>query len=66
MEKRRPVLLIDGRLDSLEARDLLKKHGIEFARYDISKFAESCCGDLPTTKVRLNCFTTVIWIKLKG
>ena len=34
----------------MEAVDLLKKHGIEFAKYDVTKFAESCCGDLLTTK----------------
>ena len=50
MGKRKPVLLIDGGPDSLEAVDLFKKYGIEFARYDVRKFAESCCGDLPTTK----------------
>ena len=29
---------------------LLRKKGIEFVEYDIRKFAECCCGDLPTTK----------------
>jgi len=30
--------------------DLLREKGIEFVEYDIRKFADSCCGDLPTTK----------------
>ncbi len=30
--------------------DLLREKDIEFVEYDIRKFAESCCGDLPTTK----------------
>ncbi len=50
MKKRKPVLIIDDSSDSLKAMDLLKEKGIEFVEYDIRKFAESCCGDLPTTK----------------
>jgi hypothetical protein len=49
MKKRKPVLIIDDSSDSLKAIDLLKEKGIEFVEYDIRKFAESCCGDLPTT-----------------
>jgi hypothetical protein len=30
--------------------DILTKNGIEFVTYDIQKFAESCCVDLPTMK----------------
>ena len=50
MKKRKPVLIIDDSSDSLKAMDLLKEKGMEFVEYDIRKFAESCCGDLPTTK----------------
>ena len=50
MKKRKPVLIIDDSSDCLKAMDLLREKGIEFVEYDISKFAESCCGDLPTTK----------------
>ena len=50
MKKRKPVLIIDDSSDSVKAMDLLKEKGIEFVEYDIRKFAESCCGDLPTTK----------------
>ena len=50
MIKRKPVLLIDGSEKSQEAVILLKTSGIEYVEYDMRKFAESCCGDLPTTK----------------
>ena len=48
--KRKPVLLIDGSLDSEKAVALLQSKNIEFVIYDIRKFEESCCGELPTTK----------------
>jgi len=48
--KRKPVLIIDDKPDSLKAKDLLRQKDIEFVEYDIRKFAESCCGDLPTTE----------------
>jgi hypothetical protein len=47
--KRKPVLLIDDSKESQEAIMLLKSKGIEYVEYDIRKFAESCCGDIPTT-----------------
>jgi hypothetical protein len=50
MKRRKPVLIIDDGSDSLKAVDILREKGIEFVKYDIKKFAESCCGDLPTTK----------------
>jgi hypothetical protein len=50
MKKRKPVLIVDDSSDSFKAMDLLRERGIEFVEYDIGKFAESCCGDLPTTK----------------
>ena len=50
MAKRKPVLLIDGSEKSQEAALLLKNSGIEYVEYDMRKFTESCCGDLPTTK----------------
>jgi hypothetical protein len=45
-----PVLIVDDGSDSLKAIDLLRENDVEFIEYDIRKFAESCCGDLPTTK----------------
>ncbi|MHB8602035.1 MAG: hypothetical protein ACYC6W_09770 [Nitrosotalea sp.] len=50
MTPRKPVLLIDGSEKSQEAIDLFKSKGIEYVEYDMRKFMESCCGDLPTTK----------------
>ena len=50
MVKRKPVLLVDDSDDSLNAIDLLKRLDIEYVEYNIKKFEESCCGDLPTTK----------------
>ncbi len=48
--KRKPILLVDESYDSTNAIDLFKRSGIEYVEYDITKFEESCCGDLPTTK----------------
>jgi hypothetical protein len=50
MKKRKPILIVDENHDSLKATDLLRERDIEFVEYDIRKFADSCCGDLPTTK----------------
>jgi hypothetical protein len=50
MKQRKPVLIVDDSSDSLKAMDLLRENGIEFVNFDIRKFADSCCGDLPTTK----------------
>ena len=49
MSKRKPVLLIDESDESLKAIDLLKLSGVEYVEYDIKKFEDSCCGELPTT-----------------
>jgi hypothetical protein len=50
MVKRKPILLVDESEDSLKALDLFKSLDIEYVEYNIKKFEESCCGDLPTTK----------------
>jgi hypothetical protein len=50
MKKRKPVLIVDDGADSLKAINLLRERDVEFVEYDIRKFAERCCGDLPTTK----------------
>ena len=50
MVKRESVLLVDNSDDSAKAVDLLKRLGIRYVEYDIKKFNESCCGELPTTK----------------
>jgi len=51
MVTRKPILLLDKSADSIKAIDLLRKSGIDYVEYDIKKFEESCCGELPTTKV---------------
>ena len=45
-----PVLIVDDGPDSIKAMNFLRERDVEFVEYDIRKFAESCCGDLPTTK----------------
>jgi hypothetical protein len=50
IKNRKPVLIVDDGSDSLKAIDLLRENDVEFVEYDIRKFAESCCGDLPSTK----------------
>ena len=50
MVKRKPIVLVDESDDSARAIGLFKRFGIEYVQYDIKKFEESCCGELPTTK----------------
>ena len=50
MKNRKPVLIVDDGPDSIKAMNLLRERDVEFVEYDIRRFAESCCGDLPTTK----------------
>jgi hypothetical protein len=48
--KRKPILLVDESDDSMKAIDLFKRLSIDYVEYNIKKFEESCCGDLPTSK----------------
>jgi hypothetical protein len=48
--KRKPILLVDESEDSTKAIHAFKRSGIEYVEYDIRRFKESCCGELPTTK----------------
>lgn len=50
MIERKPILLVDESDDSVKVIDLFRRLGIDFVEYNIKKFEESCCGDLPTTK----------------
>src|SRR5918911_5337611 len=50
MVGRKPILLVDESYDSIKAVDLLRRSGIEYAEYNIKKFEESCCGELPSTR----------------
>lgn len=47
---RKPLLLVDDNAESKQAMVLLDGAGQEYVRYHISKFEESCCGELPTTR----------------
>ena len=49
MRRRKPVLLVDSSPSSHEAVELLRNKNLEFVEYDIGKFEDSCCGELPTT-----------------
>jgi hypothetical protein len=48
--KRKPIVLVDDSDDSTRAIGLFKRFGLEYVEYDVKKFEESCCGELPTTK----------------
>jgi hypothetical protein len=50
MVKRKPILLLDESDDSIKAIDLFKRLDIDYVEFNIKKFEESCCGELPTTK----------------
>jgi hypothetical protein len=49
--KRKPILLVDESDDSKKAINLLKRLDIKYVEYNINKLEESCCGELPMTKV---------------
>ncbi len=50
MTKRKPVLFIDDSADSQEAIRLFELSRVDYIKYNIQKFEESCCGELLTTK----------------
>ena len=50
MAVRKPVLLIDDTENSRLARELLEDNNIEFVEYQVRKFEEDCCVELPTTR----------------
>ncbi|MGD1835347.1 MAG: hypothetical protein ACPKQO_06460 [Nitrososphaeraceae archaeon] len=43
-------MLIDDKGESNYAVNLMTLANLEYVKYHIKKFEESCCGDLPTTK----------------
>lgn len=49
IRKRKPVLFIDDGKESKAAIQLFEKAGIAYITYNIKKFEESCCDDVPTT-----------------
>ena len=49
VKKRKPVLFIDDSKESNDAIQLFEKAKIAYVTYNIKKFEESCCGEVPTT-----------------
>jgi len=50
LRARKPIILVDDSPQSQKIVELFKNNEIEFVKYHIQKFEESCCGELPTTK----------------
>lgn len=50
MNNRKAILLVDDKEETKIAKEILLVNNIDFTEYHISKFEESCCGELPTTK----------------
>jgi hypothetical protein len=50
VKQRKPILIIDDSHNSQRIKKILNDNKIEFVEYNIKKFEESCCGELPTTK----------------
>lgn len=50
MTNRKAILLVDDKEETKIAKKILFVNNIDFIEYHISKFEESCCGELPTTK----------------
>ena len=46
--RRKPILLVDNGQNSRKAIEFLKDNGVEYVDYHISKFQDSCCGELAT------------------
>src|SRR4029079_11264019 len=50
MRARKPIILIDDSPRSQKIVKLFTDNEIDFVKYHIKKFEDSCCGELPTTK----------------
>ena len=48
--KRKAVLLIDDSDESDQAMNLVKHSTIDYVEYNVKKFEQTCCDDLPVTK----------------
>jgi hypothetical protein len=48
--KRKPILLIDEKVESKQAIEFLINNHIEYVVLNLKKFEESCCAELPTTR----------------
>jgi hypothetical protein len=51
VRQRKPILIIDDSIDSQRIKKIFYDNEVDFVEYHIKKFEESCCGELPTTKV---------------
>jgi len=50
MRARKPIILVDDSAQSKKIVKLFTDNEIDFVKYHIKKFEDSCCGELPTTK----------------
>jgi hypothetical protein len=50
MRARKPIILVDDSPQSQKIVELFEDNEIDFVKYHIKKFEDSCCGELPTTK----------------
>jgi hypothetical protein len=50
LSERKPIILIDDSPESQRVVKLFQDSGLEFVKYHIKNFEESCCLELPTTK----------------
>ena len=66
MAIRKPVLLVDDTENSRLARELLEDNNIEFVEYQVRKFEEDCCVDLPTTRAPALFATEGLFRNLEG
>ena len=50
MRERKPIILIDDSPESQRVVKLFLDNEVEFVKYNVKDFEESCCLELPTTK----------------
>ena len=50
LRARKPILLVDDSPASERVIKLFLDCGLDFVKYHIKNFEESCCAELPTTK----------------
>ena len=50
MRERKPIILIDDSPESQRVIKLFLDSRVEFVKYHVKNFEESCCLELPTTK----------------
>jgi hypothetical protein len=50
LRERKPIILIDDSPESQRVVKLFLDNQVEFVKYHVRNFEESCCMELPTTK----------------